>query len=77
MINIKNFDSTLLKLDKKSYKNIAIYYNGYITKNDKYTKSIWAYNFIINKITRSLNIIFVDKKYDVIILSYYIFNFTC
>ena len=32
--------------------------------------SVWAYNFLINRITRSLNIIFVDKKYDVIILSY-------
>ena len=34
MINIKNFDSSLLKLDKKSSKNIAIYYIGYITKKD-------------------------------------------
>ena len=32
MINIKEFDSNLLKLDKKSLKNIAIYYIGYITK---------------------------------------------
>ena len=31
MINIKNFDSNLLKIDKKSYKNIDIYYIGYIT----------------------------------------------
>ena len=31
MINIKNFDSDLLKIDKKSYKNIDIYYTGYIT----------------------------------------------
>ena len=31
MINIKNFDSYLLKIDKKSYKNIDIYYIGYIT----------------------------------------------
>ena len=31
MVNIKNFDSTLLKIDKKSYKNIDIYYIGYIT----------------------------------------------
>ena len=30
MINIKNFDSNLLKIDKKSYKNIDIYYIGYI-----------------------------------------------
>ena len=31
MINIKNFDSNLLKIDKKSYNNIDIYYIGYIT----------------------------------------------
>ena len=31
MINIKNFDSNLLKIDKKSYKNIDIYYIYYIT----------------------------------------------
>ena len=30
-INIKNFNSSLLKIDKKSYKNIGIYYVGYIT----------------------------------------------
>ena len=29
MINLNNFDSNLLKIDKKSYKNI--YYIGYIT----------------------------------------------
>ena len=32
LINIKDFDPKLLKLDKKSYKNIDIYYTGYITK---------------------------------------------
>ena len=31
VINIKNFDSSLLKIDKNSYKNIGIYYIGYIT----------------------------------------------
>ena len=30
MINIKNFDSSLLKIGKKSYKNIGICYIGYI-----------------------------------------------
>ena len=30
MINIEDFDSSLLKIDKKSYKNIDIYYIGYI-----------------------------------------------
>ena len=31
MINIKNFHSNLLKIDKKSHKDIDIYYIGYIT----------------------------------------------
>ena len=31
MINLNNFNSTLLKIDKKSYKEIDIYYMRYIT----------------------------------------------
>ena len=31
MINIKMFESNLLKIDKKPYKEIDIYYIGYIT----------------------------------------------
>ena len=31
MIDIKSFDSDLLKVDKKSYKDIGIYNIGYIT----------------------------------------------
>ena len=34
MINIKNVYPNLLKIDKKSYKNIDIYYIGYITMKD-------------------------------------------
>ena len=34
MINIRDFDSNLLKIDKMSYKNIGIYYIGYITMKD-------------------------------------------
>ena len=30
MISIKNFESMLLRIDKKSYKNIGIYNIGYI-----------------------------------------------
>ena len=30
MINIKDSDSNLLKIDKKLYKNVGIYYIGYI-----------------------------------------------
>ena len=31
MINIKHFDLILLKIDRKSYKDIGIYNSGYIT----------------------------------------------
>ena len=31
IIDLQNFESNLLKLDKKSYKNIGIYNIGYIT----------------------------------------------
>ena len=31
IIDLKNFDARLLKIDKKSYKNIGIYNTGYIT----------------------------------------------
>ena len=31
MIDIKNFNSNLLKIEKKSHKDIDIYYIGYIT----------------------------------------------
>ena len=39
MINIEKFNPEVPKIDKKSYKNIAIYYIGYITmKNSDYVK---------------------------------------
>ena len=39
MINIEDFDSNLLKIDKKSHKNIDIYYFGYVTmKNSNYVE---------------------------------------
>ena len=31
IINIKDFDSSLLKIDKNSYQNIGIYHIRYIT----------------------------------------------
>ena len=39
IINIKHFDLNNIKIDEKSYKNILIYYIGYVTIKDfKYTK---------------------------------------
>ena len=53
IINIKHFDADLLKIYKKSYKNIDIYYIGYITmKNSDYVKinSVNTLYLIINKV---------------------------
>ena len=34
MITIRDFDTNLLKIDKKTYENSGIYYVGYITTKD-------------------------------------------
>ena len=45
MVNIKNFDPVLLKIDRKWYKSIGIYNIGYITikKIDDY-ENIYSVN---------------------------------
>ena len=53
MINIKNFDPNLLKIDQKSYKNIDIYYIGYIAmKDSEYVKinSVNPLYLIVNEV---------------------------
>ena len=51
MVNIKNFDPSLLKLDKNSLKNIGVYYIGYITKKDQYkTNSVHPLYLLVHRI---------------------------
>ena len=76
MINIKDFDSSLLKLDKKSSKKIAIYYIGYITKKDEYKiNSVNPLYLIVGEIdgfideeegSKYLNIALTDSNSDVL-----------
>ena len=48
MINIQEFDSDLLKIDKKNYKSIDIYYFGYIAiKKINDCKNISNVNLLI------------------------------
>ena len=58
MVNIKDFKSNLLKIDKKSYKNIDICYIGYITMKDSdYVKNwqcINSLHLITDKVDRSI-----------------------
>ena len=51
-INIKVFDTNNIKIDEKSYKNILIYYFGYVTiKDSQYIKvnSVNPLYLIFNK----------------------------
>ena len=54
MIDIKSFDSNLIKIDNRSYKNIDIYYIGYITlKSISDYKNVYSVNplyLIIGKV---------------------------
>ena len=53
IIKIKTFDPNKIKIDEKSYKNILIYYIGYVTiKDSKYVKinSVNPLYLIFNKV---------------------------
>ena len=55
IINIKNFDSNKIKIDEKSYKNVFIYYIGYVAIEDSKYLKINCVNLlylIINKVDR-------------------------
>ena len=53
MINTEDFDPNLLKIDKKSHKDIGIYYIGYITMKDsdfvkiKNINSLYLHNMTV------------------------------
>ena len=54
IIDIENFDSSLLKLDKKSYKGIGTYNIGYITiKKIGNCKNIYSVNPLYLGITHA------------------------
>ena len=61
VIDINNFEARLLKIDKKSYKNIDIYYIGYITINKiddcKNIHSVNPLNFHIDHAN-----VYIDEK---------------
>ena len=63
IINLKDFDARLLKVDRKSYKNIDVYYVGYITikKNDNY-ESIYSVNPLYLRINHVSGYIIKKKK---------------
>ena len=64
IIDLKDFDAKLLKIDKKSYKNIDIYYIGYITikKIDNY-ESIYSVNPLYLRINHAAR--HIEEKMEI------------
>ena len=66
IIDLENFDSSLLKLDKKSYKDIDIYNIGYITiKKIGDCKNIYSVNPLYLRINHASGYIeeIIENKY--------------
>ena len=76
LINLFYFDSNMLKLDKKTFKGIDIYYIGYVTKKEEYKINsvnplylliYEIYGFIEEKRgNKYLNIAFTDNNDEVL-----------
>ena len=76
LINIKDFDPKLLKLDKKSSMDLNIYYIGYVTKKPEWNvNSVNPLYLMINRIDgfieenngdKYLNIAFTDRNSEVL-----------
>ena len=61
LINIKNFDARLLKLDEKTSMGLGIYYIGYVTKKPEWNvNSVNLLLLMINKIDG-----FIEKKMEI------------
>ena len=58
LINLKDFDPSLLKLDRKSSMDISIYYIDYVTKTPEYNvNSVNPLYLLINELDG-----FIEKK---------------
>ena len=77
MINIKKFDSNLLKIDKKSYKDIGIYNIGYITvkKIDDY-ENIYSVNPLYLIVDHASGYIECNSAEEKEVNKYFIFDST-
>ena len=64
IIDLKEFDASLLKVDKKSYKNIDIYYIGYITiKKIENYESIYSVNLLYLFINHASG--YIEEKIEI------------
>ena len=76
LIKLFDFDPNMLKLDRKTFKGIDIYYIGYVTKKEEYNiNSVNPLYLLIYKIdgfieekrrNKYLNIAFTDNNDEVL-----------
>ena len=76
LVKLFDFDPNMLKLDKKTFKSINIYYIGYVTKKEEYKiNSVNTLYLLIYKIDgfieekrgrKYLNIAFTDNNNEVL-----------
>ena len=76
LINIKDFDPRLLKLDRKSSMSVNIYYIGYVTNNPEYNiNSVNPLYLLIGQIdgfieekegSKYLNIVLTENNNEVL-----------
>ena len=76
MIKLFDFDPNMLKLDKKTFKGINIYYIGYVTKKEEYQiNSVSPLYFLTYKIdgfieekrgNKYLNIALTDNNDEIL-----------
>ena len=61
LINVLNFETNNLKLDKKTWKNIDVYYIGYVDKkSDLNVNSVNPLYLIINRVYGNVS----EKKWQ-------------
>ena len=76
LINLKDFDPKLLKLDKKSFNNVSMYYIEYVAKKPEYSiNSVNPLYLLIAELdgyieekerSKYLNIAFTDSNNEVL-----------
>ena len=67
-IDLKDFDSSMLKIDKKNYKEIDVYYIGYVTfkeiANYNNINSVNPLYLMIDKMIKTYKTTFIDNNYQ-------------
>ena len=76
IIDLKDFDAGMLKIDKKSYKDISIYNIGYISKKIDGSKNINSVNPLYLNITHAYIFTYIHYIEEKVVNKYLVFDST-